>query len=104
MIGHRFFFRARFTSSILTPLLLPSSSVSRARVFGKTPVHELPISYNCTESYLLFSRNVMIEMVEESPVLKRTADVMQFWQRFQQCFGSIIVPSVHLGAFFHSGE
>ena len=49
--------------SILTPLFLPSSSVffvlfrsccSHARVFGKTLVHEFPVSYSHTEWYLPF--------------------------------------------------
>ena len=38
---------------------------SHARVFGKTFVHEFPISYCHTEWFLLFSRNDLIEMVVE---------------------------------------
>ena len=44
------------------------SCCSHARVFGKTLMHEFPISYSHTEWYLLFLWNDMIEMVEESPV------------------------------------
>ena len=39
------------------------SCCSYSGVFGKTLVHEFPISYSHTEWYLLFSRNDMIEMV-----------------------------------------
>ena len=68
------FFLARFASfhshaSLLTffvcLLVLFHSCCSHARVFVKTFVHEFPISYSHTESYLLFSRN---RNVEESPV------------------------------------
>ena len=63
-------------NSILTLLFLASSFVSLSyfifpvpmRECGKTLVHEFPISYSHTEWYLLFSRNDMIGMVEESPV------------------------------------
>ena len=49
--------------SILTPLFLPTSSVffilfhsccSHVQVFGRTLVHEFPISYSHIERYLLF--------------------------------------------------
>ena len=36
--------------------------------FGKTLVHEFPIAYSHTKQYLIFPRNDMIEMVDESPV------------------------------------
>ena len=47
--------------------ILFQSCCSHARVLGKILLHEFPISYSHTESYLLFSRNDLIEMVEESP-------------------------------------
>ena len=51
---------------VLTPLFQPPSSVSLSYfilavpmpVFGKTLVHEIPISYSHTEWYLLFFRSV----------------------------------------------
>ena len=54
-----YYFRARFTSfhahaSLLTFFSLFHSHFSNARVFGKTLVHEFPISYSYTECYLLF--------------------------------------------------
>ena len=70
--GH-LFFRARFTSFHHAFLLsvfvcffiLFHSCCSHARVFGKTLAHEFPIFYSHTKWYLLFSRNDMIEVVEE---------------------------------------
>ena len=59
-----FFFRARFTffhthASLLTffvcLIVLFHSCCSHSRVFGKTLVHEFPISYSHTERYFLFS-------------------------------------------------
>ena len=44
------------------------SCCSHAQAFGKTLVHEFPISYTPTEWHFIFSRNDMIEMVEESPI------------------------------------
>ena len=54
--------------SILTPLLLPTSSVSLSyfvlavpmRVFGKTLVYEFPMSYSHNEWYLPFSRGEIV--------------------------------------------
>ena len=61
--------------SIFTPstyrlrlFILFHSCCFHARVFGKTLVHELSISYSHAEWYLLFSRNDMIETIEASPV------------------------------------
>ena len=53
---------------------------SHARVLGKTLVHEFPISYSHAEWYLLFSRNDMIEIVEESPVKKITLIITVYRQ------------------------
>ena len=67
------FFMPALPFSIVTPLfffVLFHSCSSHARVFGKTLVHEFPLSYLHTEWYLLFSRNEMIEMIKESPVKK----------------------------------
>ena len=50
-------------------LILFQSCCSHAQVFGKTLVHEVPISLSRTEWYLLFSRGDMIHaLVEVSPV------------------------------------
>ena len=49
-----FYFVQALLLSILTPLFFPSSSVSHARVFRKTLVHEFHISYGHTEWYLFF--------------------------------------------------
>ena len=65
--GLFFFFAPPSLLSILTPLVFSSSSVYlsyfilcfHAPVFGKTLLHELPISYSHTEWYL-FSRNEII--------------------------------------------
>ena len=78
MIGRRDFFISRRLYFFLTDASLLTFFVglfilfnfycSHARVLGKTLVHEFPISYCHTEWYLIFSRNDMIELVEESPV------------------------------------
>ena len=63
-VGILFFFRVRFSSlhthaSLLTSFvcffILFHSCCSHARVFEKTLVHELPIFFNHSEWYLLFS-------------------------------------------------
>ena len=60
----RFFFRARFAffhahASLLTSfvcfLILFRSCCNHAQVFGKTLVHEFPISYSHTEWYFFVS-------------------------------------------------
>ena len=75
------FFCADFTSFCTRAFLLKffvcffvlfHSYCSHAWVFGKTLLHEFPISYNLTELYifLYFFLNKMIKMVEESSVKK----------------------------------
>ena len=54
--------------SILMPLLF-HSCCSHAWVFGKTLVHEFPISYSHTEWYLLFSRGeIVLALAEALPI------------------------------------
>ena len=62
------FCRGRLSSYRLRLFLYLHSFCSHARVFGKTLVHEFPISYSHAEWYLLVQRNDTIEMFEESPV------------------------------------
>ena len=80
MIGRRdfFFFHARFTSfhthtSLLTFIIcffiLFHSCCFHARVFGKTLVHEFPISCSHNEWYLLFLRGeIVLALAEASPI------------------------------------
>ena len=73
-----YFFRARFASfhthaSLLTFFvcffILFRSCCSHARVFGKTHVHEFPMSYSHTEWYLLLSRGeIVFALAEASPI------------------------------------
>ena len=65
---HLLFPYSHLSSYRLRLFILIHSFSYHARVFGKTLVHEFPISYSHAEWYLIFSRNDMIEMVEESPV------------------------------------
>ena len=64
--------------SVLTPLFLPSSSVSlyyfilvvpMQECFEKRLLHEFPISYRYTEWYLLLSRGeIVLALAEASPI------------------------------------
>ena len=72
VVGTFFFFRIRFTSfhphaSLLTFsfFVLFHFVCSHARMFGKTLVHELHISYSHTELYLFFSDSATTSALSE---------------------------------------
>ena len=72
------FFVPSLLLSIFEPLFLPSSPVSvlfrsccsDARVFGKTLMHEFPMSYSHTECTFLFSRGEIVCTSAEASSIK----------------------------------
>ena len=64
-----FFPYLRLSSYLLRLFILFHSCSSHARVFRKTRVNELSISYSHTECYLIFSRGeIVLALAEASPI------------------------------------
>ena len=105
VIGCRdFFLSCRFTSFNTHAYLLTffvclfvlfHSCSSHARMFGKTLMHDFPISYSHAERYLLYSRNEMIFEVEESHFKKTNCNglisLLKYFRNFNFLSGGQVL-------------